>query len=553
MHSIRTKILLVFCISVLGVYALLVFFGIYFMEREVSKETDQTMSMLLQQTARELNVDFEGMERALDALEGYVKNNADLSRIEKDEAYRELFLANFDHLAKDVASVAGNVYAYYFRADPERYGSDFGVFVTDNGYGEYTRMTLTDLGAYDEDDREHVAWYYEPIKSGQPIWLEPYENQNINVYMTSYVSPVYIDGKFLGVVGLDLDMTLVQEIVDSVDYLGGDAYLLAKNGDIIYSKEYPEGLKSMYLEGEKKEARLELMNKWETSDGSNSYLWKGKNTYIITKNLINGMVLAISAPMKEIYQPVRKMLRKMINVLGFVMILLLFVTWRIRKGLISPLRNLTEASSRIAKGELNTQITYTSKDEIGELSESINSIAKELREYFAYIHSQAYTDGMTGVGNKTSYLDLVKRMERKIEMRMASFAVIVFDMNGLKRINDSLGHEVGDHYIVEAAEILKKIVGAEHIYRIGGDEFMVVLENADHEKVASYLEKMDEAVRKKNEEERYREEPLAISKGAAVYNPELDKAYKDVFKRADEAMYRNKAEFYRGKNDRRQR
>lgn len=553
MHSIRTKILLIFIISVLGVYALLLFFGIYFMEREVSKETDQTMAMLLQQKARELNTNFEGMERALDALEGYIKNNADLERFETDEAYKELYIDNFDHLARDVASVAGNVYAYYFRADHTRYGGNFGVFVTDNGYGEYTRMTLTDIGAYDENDREHVAWYYEPIQSGQPIWLEPYENQNINVYMTSYVSPVYVDGKFLGVVGLDLDMTLVQEIVDSVDYMNGEAYLLAKNGDIMYSKDYPEGLKSMYLEGERKEARLELMNKWENSDGSNSYLWKGKKYYIITKTLINGMVLAIEVPLKEIYQPVRKMLQKMINVLGFVLILLVFVTWRIRKEIISPIRRLTEASSRIAKGELNTQISYTSKNEIGELSESINSIAKELREYFSYIHSQAYTDGMTGVGNKTSYLDMVKRLERKIEMGMASFAVIVFDMNGLKRINDSLGHEVGDGYIVTAAEVLKKIVGAENVYRIGGDEFMVVIENAGLGKVDSYLQEIQIAIAKKNEEERFREEPIAISKGAAIYDPELDKAYKDVFKRADEAMYKDKSEYYKGKFDRRRR
>jgi len=553
MHSIRTKILLMFCVSVLGVYFLLFFFGIYFMEREVKKETEQTVTMLLQQKARELNANFEGMERALDALEGYVKNNADLAKCEKDEAYKELFIDNFDHLARDVAKVAGNVYAFYFRADPDRYGKDFGVFVTDNADGEYERMTLTDISAYAEDDREHVAWYYEPINSGRPIWLEPYENKNINVYMTSYVSPIYVEGKFLGVAGLDLDMTLIQEIVDSIDYLGGEGYLLAKNGDIVYSKEHPQGLKSMYLEGETKEARIGLMEKWENSDGSNNYFWEGKEHYVISKTLINGMVLAIEVPVTAIYQPVQDMIRKMITVLVLVILLMIFVTWRIRKEITSPIRSLTEVSSRIAKGELNAQITYHSKDEIGELSESINSIAKELREYFSYIHSQAYTDGMTGVGNKTSYLDLVKNLERKIEMGMASFAVMVFDMNGLKSINDSLGHEVGDNYIVDAAEILKKVIGAQHVYRIGGDEFMVVLENATKGKIVAYAHEIDDAIRKKNEEEKYQAEPLAISMGTAEYDPAVDKAYKDVFKRADEAMYRDKAEYYQGKMDRRRR
>ena len=69
-------------------------------------------------------------------------------------------------------------------------------------------------------------------------------------------------------------------------------------------------------------------------------------------------------------------------------------------------------------------------------------MAGELQEYISYIHAQAYTDAMTGVGNKAAYMDRIKLLDRKIHEHMADFAVIVFDVNGLKRVNDSFGHEI---------------------------------------------------------------------------------------------------------------
>ena len=157
------------------------------------------------------------------------------------------------------------------------------------------------------------------------------------------------------------------------------------------------------------------------------------------------------------------------------------------------------------------------------------------------------------MGNKTSYLDLVRKLERKIQEGMADFAVVVFDLNGLKNINDQLGHEVGDIFIADAAECIKKVFGAEHAYRIGGDEFIVVNENITREEMDQAFQKLDETVELINREERHKDDKLAVSKGVAFFTEGTDALYKDVFKRADNAMYQNKAEYYHGKKDRRRR
>ncbi|MBR1853652.1 MAG: GGDEF domain-containing protein, partial [Lachnospiraceae bacterium] len=131
-----------------------------------------------------------------------------------------------------------------------------------------------------------------------------------------------------------------------------------------------------------------------------------------------------------------------------------------------------------------------------------------------------------------------------------------------KTVNDNLGHECGDRVIIGAANALKKSFGAEHTYRIGGDEFIVVLENLAETELEAYYGAFDEAVRRENEkitgeklvaDDAPVQLKLAVSKGAAFYMPEQDKEYKEVFKRADEEMYKDKERFYRGRNDRRRR
>lgn len=553
MRSIRTKILLMLGGSLLGVFLLLAATGLYHIRQVTQQEAAGSMDMLIRQKARQLNAYFEGLERAVRSMEEHVKELENPDAIFKDDKAAEEFLNGLAQQSTDMAKVAGNVYALYFRTSPDRFHTQEGFFLTDNGYGEYIPMTLTDLSKYEQDDREHVAWYYEPIENGSALWLKPYLNRNIDVYMTSYVTPIYNAGKLLGVVGMDLDMAIVQSIVDYVDYQNGTGYLLEENGDIIYTREHPEGIKASYLEEELKEARSYFLQEWPSADLEDRITWEGKEQRIITQKLRNGMILAIAVSQEKIVGPMQKMERQMLLIFLLVLLGGSLVAWRILVSVVRPIRELTNTASRIAKGELNASISYRSKDEIGLLAESINSMATELREYINYIHAQAYTDAMTGVGNKTSYLDTLRTLERKMQEGMADFAVAVFDMNGLKTINDQYGHEVGDRYIIDAAGAIKAVFGAEKVYRIGGDEFIVILENVREEEVAKAFSGFDENLSEINRQESYQKEPLTVSRGSAFYQAGEDQTFKEVFKRADMAMYQDKSRFYQGKNDRRRR
>ena len=224
--------------------------------------------------------------------------------------------------------------------------------------------------------------------------------------------------------------------------------------------------------------------------------------------------------------------------------------------LIHEISNRSYKKVRSAYADENTNETFAENiqigfDEISALDEKIISMQKKLRDYITLAHSQAYTDALTGVGNKTAYLDLTRHLDRMIQEGIAVFSVAVFDMNGLKTINDNYGHECGDLALIDAANVLSSVFGSDNLYRIGGDEFITVVKH-DLGEMQMFFNAIDDKLVEINRTPNAYKFPLAIAKGAAVFTSGRDKEFREVFKRADDNMYANKAKYYnrygRGKN-----
>ena len=196
-----------------------------------------------------------------------------------------------------------------------------------------------------------------------------------------------------------------------------------------------------------------------------------------------------------------------------------------------------------------------SGDDFGLLESKLHFLRKELQQYISEAHLMAYTDSLTGLGNRNAYTEAIKRMDAKIADGTAEFSVAVFDINGLKQANDKYGHEFGDLMITTISDILKASVDTNKIYRIGGDEFVAILEKDDE----NAFEKAFDFIKQKLEEmgnvlsDGKNTTPLAVSKGAASFIKGTDTEIKSVFHRADEAMYADKAAWYSKNYDRRRR
>lgn len=187
-------------------------------------------------------------------------------------------------------------------------------------------------------------------------------------------------------------------------------------------------------------------------------------------------------------------------------------------------------------------------DEIEALGGKITSMRHELERYLQYVHVQAFTDMLTGVGNSNAYQDELKRINEQIARGEADFFAVVFDIDNLKIANDEYGHACGDRIIRGAGRAIADAFTLERTFRIGGDEFIAIPLHTTQEEVDRKLREIEAAVAAFNAAPDRPEAELMLSMGAAAFRPGVDKSFREVFVRADESMYAVKGEHHRRSN-----
>lgn len=149
----------------------------------------------------------------------------------------------------------------------------------------------------------------------------------------------------------------------------------------------------------------------------------------------------------------------------------------------------------------------------------------------------ANTDSLTGVRNKHAYSENEAAINRKIQAgELDKLAVVVGDINGLKAVNDTQGHAAGDELIRDACALICEYFTHGAVFRVGGDEFAVVLQGKGCDTMSEVVRELNHKV-----EENIKENGVVISIGCSVLEPG-DRQLRDVFERADQMMYERKKE-----------
>ena len=148
----------------------------------------------------------------------------------------------------------------------------------------------------------------------------------------------------------------------------------------------------------------------------------------------------------------------------------------------------------------------------------------------------ARRDSLTHTKNKTAYHEAESELQQQMQEGGEPFGIVVCDINGLKLINDTEGHKAGDDYIKTSCMLVCRIFHHSPVFRIGGDEFAVILRGQDFANRAQLLSSLRRQV---EENIRIGEGPVVAS-GLAEYQPYEDHSVEDVFNRADSQMYENK-------------
>jgi diguanylate cyclase (GGDEF)-like protein len=225
----------------------------------------------------------------------------------------------------------------------------------------------------------------------------------------------------------------------------------------------------------------------------------------------------------------------------FILLVFILITYAITLRIVRPLSHLTDAAEHLADGDYEFDVEDDVDQEIAALNDALKKTSDKINSYMTYINNLAYRDALTGVKNSTAYNETVVDIERRMRVGdIRRFGVLVCDINMLKDTNDTYGHEVGNQLIIRATKIICNVFKHSPVFRVGGDEFVVLLEDGDLDNRLALLDVLDDALSKAYIEAKGDKIKISIARGLSVYNPDSDTKYEDIFTRADHNMYIHK-------------
>ena len=153
------------------------------------------------------------------------------------------------------------------------------------------------------------------------------------------------------------------------------------------------------------------------------------------------------------------------------------------------------------------------------------------KEESLYLSKMSFSDQLTGVMNRNAY----ERKTKSLYAKGGLMGIILADVNGLKHANDTGGHAAGDRLIIETAHALANEFGVERVFRTGGDEFLVVLQDFGEAEIESDIELVKEYLSSVE---------VSTSMGLA-FSEHFDGNLKELLAVADKRMYEDKDRYYK--------
>lgn len=567
MHSIRTRIIAVTVAAVLVsvmAFAMLAYVTVgnesqrtsaaemNLIARNVQLTLDEYLGSVRQSVEMAAHFATEDLDPVLLVECGAAGSNAGKTPRTKEQTEKlDAFLAKHSTLVQEafhsVASHTSGVITYYYCIATDISENEHGFFYSRLGNSGFVEQEPLDARDLDPEDRKHTTWYYTPIEHGHPCWVGPYTAHYLGeVWTVSYLVPIYKANKLIGVLGMDILFETLQEKVDEVTlYDSGYACLLNEDGTVLDHPVWEIGSRSL---AEASLLHAEILRNENSGDEVYPYENEdGVKKQLAFSTLSNGMKVIVTAPSKEVNTSWRWLMVRTLVASLAVLVIFAVIMALIVRHLTKPLKQLSEASARLAAGDYDAELDYEADNEVGQLTKSFQEMRDRMRLYIRDLNSKAYTDALTRVKNKAAFEIYSSRMAQTIqaakEDEMPEFGIVMFDCNELKAINDAYGHERGNEYLITACRLICGVFSHSPVFRMGGDEFVVLLTGQDYENRTVLMQDFDLATEKHNKRVENPWERISLAKGIAAFIPGSDRTVQQVLERADKRMYEEKRRF----------
>ncbi len=187
----------------------------------------------------------------------------------------------------------------------------------------------------------------------------------------------------------------------------------------------------------------------------------------------------------EIANRLRELGNRHLAWIGLLLLMLVslavLVAMLLQRALVRPIRQLSQAAREIEAGNFSTELPVNGRrDEVGTLVRAFARMADSIERHDRDMRRMAYTDSLTGLANRLAFRETLDHRLMQLRGAGRQLALLFADIDDFKRVNDTLGHDVGDEVLIQFANRIREAVqraggDASELARFGGDEFVILL------------------------------------------------------------------------------
>lgn len=403
---------------------------------------EESIEIVADKKALEFNSCFSAVVKSVEEAKSYVLRTIDEEKILKDPEYEKKYMAEVSRELVMLAELSNVSASVYFRMNMDKYGGSRGVFFVKSPSG-FLNIRPTNLLNYSPTDMNHVGWYHTPLWKGEAVWLPPYENKNINIHMVSYDMPLYKNGEFLGIIGMDINLATIKDIVDTLPIEASLAVLIGQDNDFVYYNNSHFKGKSVDYFTDIPSIVASFENAGEV--GLQEFMWNSRPHFGEIRKLDNGMSLVIALS-RDIFVEVwnKELVTLAVTFLLISLVAGLALAYSMNY-IISPIKIITKTTLKLARGELNLEIPYNSKNELGIISDNIRMMTSQMKEYIAHISEQTKKEraakeaALTQSKSKSEFLASMYLSLHDIDLENDSFS----EIHSRGYIGETIGRAIG--------------------------------------------------------------------------------------------------------------
>ncbi len=355
--------------------------------RKISNEdAEKELILTCENTGTDINAIISRVEQSVNTLSEIAMNRLDFSRMPNNDKYVEDYTADLMDEFETFAENTDGAITAYIRYNPDFTDPTSGIFLSRQNINDpFDSIEPTDFTMYDKDDLTHVGWYYIPVANGAPLWMDPYLNENINIYMISYVVPLYVDGVSVGIIGMDIDFSQITDIVDELTVFdNGYAFITSSSGAVLYHRSIETGtMLGEYNGGEIASVEEFLADEGNQNSNVLNYTLDGEKYSMAFSMLDNGMRLSLTAEYNEIVESANQITYKIWGFFILGLIISIVIGIIISNNIANPINTLTDIIKKTADMDLRKikeDNLVDRKDETGVMARAVRDMRVALRE-----------------------------------------------------------------------------------------------------------------------------------------------------------------------------